>query len=424
MAAAAPSGKRKAAVPFILVCILIDVLGFGLVIPVLPSIVGQFTTNPDAQAHWYGWLVAVYGVMQFLCSPILGALSDRFGRRPVMLIGMTGLGLDFLLQAFSPSLGWLFVARTIGGATAANFSVANAYIADVTAPEDRAREMGKIGAAFGIGFIVGPVLGGLLADFGLRAPFIAAAALSFVNVLYGWFVLPESLPKTMRAPFSWAKANAFAALRGLVALRGVGGLVWISALTVLAQFILHTTWVLFTTFRFGWTPRDNGISLFFVGLSAAIVQGVLLGRILKRWGEGRTALFGMLSATIAYLLYGLATQGWMMYVIVAFNGLSFAINPALQAMVSRNVDAKAQGVSMGALSAVASIMLVAAPLISTPIFAAVSHLPPADWRVGATFYTSAALQAITMLITLVHLKRHPASTSVPIVPASSPASQA
>jgi MFS transporter, DHA1 family, tetracycline resistance protein len=363
-------------------------------------------------------------VMQFLCSPILGALSDRFGRRPVMLIGMTGLGLDFLLQAFSPSLSWLFVARTIGGATAANFSVANAYIADVTAPEDRAREMGKIGAAFGIGFIVGPMLGGLLADFGLRAPFIAAAGLSFVNVLYGFFVLPESLPRTMRAPFTWAKANAFSALRGLVALRGVGGLVWISALTVLAQFILHTTWVLFTTFRFGWTPRDNGISLFFVGLSAAIVQGVLLGRILKRWGEGRTALFGMLSATLAYLLYGLATQGWMMYVIVAFNGLSFAINPALQSMVSRNVDAKSQGVSMGALSAVASIMLVAAPLISTPIFAAVSHLPPTDWRVGATFYTSAALQAITMVITLVHLRRHPASTSVPIAPASPPASQA
>lgn len=409
----ATASRRQAAVPFILICVLLDVLGFGLIIPVLPSLVGEFTGARDAQAYWYGVLTAVYGVMQFACAPLLGALSDRYGRRPVMLFAITGLGLDFLLMALAPSLGWLLIARIVGGATAANFSVASAYIADVTAPDKRSKALGLIGAAFGVGFIIGPVAGGLLAGIDLRLPFYVAAALALLNVTYGFFVLPESLPLDRRAPFVLAKANPFSALKGLVQLRGVGGLVWVYAFTTLAQFILHSTWVLFTTFRFDWTPRENGISLFVVGLVAAIVQGGLLGMLLKRWGEVRTILIGLASALIAFALYGLAQQGWMMYAVIAANALGFAVGPALQGLISNNVDPKAQGITMGSLNAVASIMTVLAPLIGAPLLAAVSHLPPSDWRVGAPYYASAVLQAISLVIAIRHFRSHRIKPSSP-----------
>ena len=406
MAAPDRQGGRRAAVPFILVAVLLDVIGFGLIIPVLPSLVGEFTGNREAQSYWYGILTATYGVMQFVCAPLLGALSDRYGRRPVMLFAIAGLGLDFLLMAVAPSLVWLLVARIIGGATAANFSVANAYVADVSAPEARAKSMGMIGAAFGIGFIIGPVLGGVLGGIDLRLPFYVAASLALLNVLYGFFVLPESLPVERRAPFSLAKANPFSALKGLVELRGVGGLVWVYAFTILAQFILHSTWVLFTTFRFGWGPRENGLSLFVVGLAAALVQGVLLGPMLKRFGDARTTMIGLTSGAITFVLYGLAQQGWMMYAIIAANCMAFAVGPALQGLISKNVDPRAQGITMGSLSAVASLMTVAAPLIGTSLLAQVSHLPPSDWRVGAPFFVSAVLQVASLVLAMRHFRTH------------------
>ncbi len=399
---------RKAAVPFILVTVLLDVLGFGLIIPVLPSLVGEFAGSRDAQAYWYGILVAVYGLMQFGCAPLLGALSDRYGRRPVMLFAIAGLGLDFLLMAVAPSLGWLLVARIIGGGTAANFSVASAYIADVTAPDQRSKAMGLIGAAFGVGFIFGPVMGGLLSGIDLRLPFYVAAALALANVAYGYFILPESLPLDRRAPFVFAKANPFSALKNLVELRGVGGLVWVFAFTMLAQFILHSTWVLFTTFRFGWTPNQNGISLFFVGMTAALVQGLLLGRLLMRFGEQRTVLFGLISAAIAMTLYAFVQQAWMLYAIIVGNALSFAVGPALQGLISKNVDARAQGITMGSLNAVQSVMSVLAPLIGAPLLAAVSHYPQSDWRVGAPFFASATLQLVSIALAVRHFRRHPA----------------
>lgn len=402
---------RPAAVRFILVCVLLDVLGFGLVIPVLPSLVGEFTVARDSQAYWYGVMSAIYGVMQFACAPLLGALSDRFGRRPVMLFAITGLGLDFLLMSLAPSLGWLLAARIIGGATAANFSVASAYIADVTPPETRGKAMGMIGAAFGIGFIFGPVVGGLLGAENVRLPFYVAAALSLLNVAYGFFVLPESLPADRRAAFSLARANPFTALKGLVQLRGVGGLVWVYALTVLAQFILHSTWVLYTTFRFGWTPRENGISLFAVGAVTAVVQGGLLGMLLKRFGERWIVVAGLASGALAFLFYGLAQQGWVMYTVIVANIVGFAVGPALQGMISKNVDERSQGITMGSLNSVSSIMLVIAPLIGAPLLATVSHLPPHDWRVGAPFYASALLQVASLVFAIVHFRRKPVDAS-------------
>ncbi len=405
--APAIGASRKAAVPFILVCVLLDVLGFGLVIPVLPALVGEFALARDAQAYWYGVMSVVYGVMQFACAPLLGALSDRYGRRPVMLFAITGLGLDFLLMALAPSLWWLLAVRVIGGATAANFSVASAYIADVTPPETRGKAMGMIGAAFGIGFIIGPVIGGLLGAHDIRLPFYVAAALSLTNVVYGFFVLPESLPADRRAPFTLARANPFSALRGLVQLRGVGGLVWVYALTVLAQFILHSTWVLYTTFRFGWTPRDNGLSLFAVGAVTALVQGALLGMLLKRFGEHWIVVAGLASGVLAFLFYGLVTQSWMMYAVIVANILGFAAGPALQGLISKNVDERSQGITMGSLNSVSSIMLVIAPLIGAPLLAAVSHLPTDDWRVGAPFFASTLLQAASLAVAIIHFRKRP-----------------
>ena len=388
--------------PFILVVVFIDVLGIGLAMPVLPMLVGDYTASRELQSYWYGALVIVYGLMQFICAPLLGALSDRFGRRPVILASIFGLGLHYLLLALAPSLWFMLFARVLGGITGASFSVANAYASDVTPAEGRAKSFGLIGAAFGLGFICGPMLGGLLGSIDLHLPFYAAAGLALVNGLYGAFVVPESLPPERRAPFAIRRANPFAAFLALSRHREIGHLVVVFALVVLAQLILQTTWVLFTHFRFGWGPRENGFALFCVGLVAAVVQGVLLGRLLRWFGEVRLALLALAVGTVAYLAYGLATRGWMMYAIIVANFVSFAAGPALQGIVSNAVGPREQGVTMGALSSLQSIMFVIAPAIGTSLLAQVSHLPPSDWRVGVTFYVSAVLQLIALFVARRH----------------------
>lgn len=396
---------RQPGVPFVLVVVLIDVMGFGLIIPVLPALVGEFTVGRDALSYWYGILAASYGLMQFFAAPMLGALSDRYGRRPVLLVSIFGLGVDFIVQALAPSIWVLLIARLIGGLTGASFSVANAYIADVTSPEDRSKSFGMLGAVFGIGFIFGPMIGGLLGESDIRLPFFAAAALSLLNWLYGYFILPESLPKALRVPFDWRKANPFAALNGLTEIKSIGPLVAVFALTNLAQFILHTTWVLYTETRFGWSPRDNGIALFTVGVATAIMQAGLLGLLLKRFSESTVALVGLGMGVIGFALYGLATQGWMMYAIILGTLLSGAAGPAMQGIVSKAVDATKQGVTMGALSGLASVMQIAAPLVGTTVFAQVAHLPAGDWRIGATFFVSAGLQLASLVLAWKALRR-------------------
>lgn len=388
--------------PFILVVVFIDVLGIGIALPVIPMLVGLYTPNRELQAYWYGLLVVAYGIMQFFCAPLLGALSDRFGRRPILLWSLLGLGLHFLLLGLAPSLALMLLARIIGGTAGASFSVANAYASDVTPPERRAKSFGMIGAAFGMGFIVGPMVGGLLGSIDLHLPFFAAGALSLINAVYGYLVVPESLPRGRRAPFAFARANPFAALLTLARHREIGSLVAVFALIVLAQLILQTTWVLYTHFRFGWGPRENGFALFCVGLVAAIVQGGLLSTLLRRFGDVRLVLVGLSIGTCAYLLYGLAQHGWMMYAIIIGNFLSFAAGPTLQGMVSNAVDPSEQGVTMGALNSINSIMFVVAPLIGAPLLALVSGMPPSDWRIGATFYVSAGLQVVALLMARRH----------------------
>jgi DHA1 family tetracycline resistance protein-like MFS transporter len=398
----APRAGRRAGLPFIFVVVFIDVLGIGVALPVLPLLVGEFTASRELQSYWYGALVVTYGVMQFFCAPLLGALSDRFGRRPLLLWSLVGLGIHFLLLALAPSLLFMLAARIVGGTAGASFAVANAYASDVSTTEQRARAFGLIGAAFGLGFIFGPMIGGLLGSVDLRLPFYAAAGLSLVNATYGYFIVPESLPRERRAPFKLARANPFAALLALARHREIGNLVIVFALVVLAQLMLQVTWVLYTHFRFGWGPRENGFALFCVGLVATLVQGGLLGALLRRFGPVRIALAGLGVGTIAYLLYGLAQYGWVMYAVIVGNFLSFAAGPALQGIVSNAVDPREQGVTMGALNSINSIMFVVAPAIGTPLLAQVSRLPPSDWRVGATFFVSAILQAIAFWLARRH----------------------
>jgi DHA1 family tetracycline resistance protein-like MFS transporter len=395
----------RPSIPFILVTVLIDMIGVGLILPVLPSLVGEFTSSVEAQAYWYGALTFTFGLTQFLCAPLLGALSDRYGRRVVLLLSIGGLGTMFLLSGLVRSLPALLASRIVGGALASNISVANAYVADITTPENRARSFGMIGAAFGVGFILGPMIGGLVGGIGVRFPFFIAAALALVNFGYGLFVLPESLPRDRRRPIELRKVNPFVALLGLTRLKGVGMLVTVIALVSLAQFIVHGTWVLSNTFRFGWGPPENGASFFVLGATAATVQGGLLGWLLEKLGERRLVLAGLASGTIAYVGYGLATHGWMMYAIIVVNLLAFGVAAALNAVVSKAAPKNEQGLAMGSLSSLNSAVAVLGPLLGIPLFARVSHFPPNDFRVGAPFFMSALLSAIALGLAALHFAR-------------------
>ena len=399
----APS-RRQAAMPFILIAVLIDMVSIGLIIPVLPPLVGTFTGSQADQAFWFGAVTFAFGIANFFGSPILGALSDRFGRRPVLLIGFSGLALSFFVTGLATALWMLIVVRLFSGAMQANAAVANAYVADITPPADRAKRFGLLGAMFGLGFILGPVMGGLLGAINLHLPFFVAGSLALANWCYGFFVLPESLPADRRRPFDWKRANPVASLRGLTQLHGVGPLVAVIALGGLAQFTLHTTWVLYTQFKFGWGPLQNGWSLFAVGVMSALVQGFLLGHLLRRFSAQRLAVMGLVSSTLCYALWGAATEGWMMYAVIGLNVLGFASTAAIQSLISNAADARTQGQTLGAAASINSMMAVLAPLVGAPLLAMVSHLPHGDWRIGAPYYFCAALQAAATFLAIRHFR--------------------
>ncbi|TFW13824.1 MFS transporter [Duganella callida] len=407
---AAPQGAAAAAVPgnlnFVLICVFIDMLGIGLIVPVLPALVGEFTGSRDNQAYWYGIMSAVFGLMQFLFMPMLGAISDRVGRRPVLLYSMAGMSINFLTTAWAPNLACLFIGRVIGGMSSASMSVASAYASDISTPDNRARSFGKVGAAFGLGFICGPMLGGLLGGVDLHLPFYVAGALSAANFVYGYFVVPESLPASRRAPFNYARINPLTALVRLAQRQDIRGLIVTFTLATLAQMMLQTTWVLYTTFRFNWTPGQNGAALFCVGVSAAVVQAGLLGLLIKRFGEVRLAQLGLVSGAATYLLYGLATQGWMMYALILCNVLSFTVNPALQGIISRQTPPEEQGELMGSLQSIGSIGVIVMPLLGSFILGKVSHLAAGDWRVGGTFFVSAAMEVLAIVVANRYFSRH------------------
>ena len=390
--------------PFIMLTVLIDMVSIGLIIPVLPPLVGTFTSSQSEQAFWYGAVTIAFGIANFFGAPILGRLSDRYGRRPVLLIGFSGLALSFFVTGLATALWMLLAVRLFSGAMQANVAVANAYVADITPPEKRAQAFGKLGAMLGMGFILGPVLGGLLGGISLHLPFFVAGTLAIVNWLYGYFVLPESLPLERRQPFVLREANPVNSLRGLRELKGVGSLVIVVALSGLAQFMTHTSWVLYTTFKFGWGPTQNGWSLFAIGLMSVLVQGLLLGRLLERFSAERLAIMGLVSSSLCYVLWGAATEGWMLYPVIFANVLGFAVQAAVQSLISNAADPTTQGRTAGAVASLNSMMAVLAPVIGAPLLATVSHLPHGDWRIGAPFYFCALLQAGSTLLAIRHFR--------------------
>jgi DHA1 family tetracycline resistance protein-like MFS transporter len=400
------AAPRPANLNFVLVCVFIDMLGIGLIVPVLPLLVGQFVADREQQALWFGVMGMSFGLMQFIFMPMLGAASDRLGRRPVLLYSMAGMCLNFLVTAWAPNLACLFIGRIVGGASSASMSVASAYASDVSTHDTRAKSFGKIGAAFGLGFICGPALGGLLGKVDLHLPFYVAAALSAANFVYGYFAVPESLAVRERAPFSLASINPFGALGRLLRRLDIRGLVIVYALMTFAQMMLQSTWVLYTTFRFNWGPGDNGLALFCVGVSAAVVQAGLLPLLMRRFGEVRLSLVGLASGCITYLLYGLATEGWMMYVFILCNLLSFAAGPALQGIVSKSSAASEQGELMGSLQSISSVGIILMPLLGSAILGAASHLPAHDWRIGGTFFVCSAMQAMAIAVAWRYFSAH------------------
>ena len=397
-------GSGRAAMPFILVAVLFDMVSIGIIVPVLPELVGSLSHSPSEQAFWVGVVSFAFAIASFIGAPVLGALSDRYGRRPVLLLGFCGLGLNFFATALATELWMLIAVRLLGGAMQANAAVANAYVADITAPEDRARRFGMLGAMFGLGFILGPATGGALGAIDIHLPFFVAGVLSMLNLAYGWFVLPESLPADKRRPFSWTAVNPLASIRALIGLEGVGKLVVVLACTALAQGVLYNSWVLYTTFKFGWGSQENGASLAAVGVMSVLVQGFLLGRLLKWMPAHRLAVIGLVSSTAAYLLWGLATEGWMMVAVVAANLLGFTVTASLQSVVSSAADATRQGQTLGTASALNSLMAVLAPVLVAPLLMLAADMPRGHPGQGLPLYFGAVLQGIGLVVAWWHFR--------------------
>lgn len=409
---------RQAAMPFIMVTVLLDMMSIGIIAPVLPKLIGTFMDSGAGTSIGYGAAQAAFAIAQFFSAPVLGALSDKYGRRPVLLLGLLGMGVNFFVTALATQFWMLLAVRVMGGAVCANIAVANAYVADITQPKDRAKNYGMLGAMFGLGFILGPVMGGVLGDHNVHWPFFLSGTLCLLNCLYGYFVLPESLPQDKRREFQITRVNPFSALARLRELKGVETLMWVMGLSILAQFCLHTSWFLYNEFKFGWTPKDNGMSLFAVGMMAVLVQGGLLRQIQKVIPTHKLVRIGLVSSTIAFVAWGAVPEGWMMYVVIAANVFGYMVQPGLQSLVANAVDPTRQGESMGAVSSINSVAAVLGPLMGTPLLAAVSHYPHGDWRVGAPFYLCGAIQAVAAIIGLryfskaEHAHESPATRSV------------
>lgn len=407
--------NRRAGMIFILVTLFIDLLGLGIIVPVLPELIKEFAAGDDSQAGLhYGVVIALYALMQFLCAPVLGALSDRYGRRPIILGSLFGFGVDYLVQGFTPSIGWLFAGRAVAGVLGASVTTANAYIADVSTPDTRARNYGFVGVAFGLGFIFGPALGGLLGGIALRLPFFVAAGLALVNWLYGFFVLPESLPPARRSPVSRGRMNPFGNLKRLRAHPLVAGLAVVYVCLSLAQRGLENVWVLHAGYRYGWDAQANGLTLALVGVTAALVQGLLVRPAGAFFGERRAILFGVSISTMAFIGYGLASAGWVVLVVIVVGSLGGVAYPTIQGLVAGAVPASAQGQVQGALTSLVSLTAIFAPLIFTAgLF---SHFTGehAPLRLpGAPFLFGAALCAAALLLLARLFRRIPDSPAAP-----------
>lgn len=396
----------KHALTFIFITLLIDVIGLGIIIPVIPGLIEHLTGAGLSIASKYsGWLTFAYAAMQFLCSPVLGGLSDRFGRRPVLLASLIGFSIDYTFMGFAPTIGWLFVGRLISGITGASFTTAGAYIADVSPPEKRAQNFGMIGAAFGLGFIIGPVIGGLLGQYGPRVPFFAAAGLAMINALYGYFILPESLPAVNRRKFEWKRANPAGSLLRLKKYPLIGSLVASLICIYVAGHATQSTWTFYTMEKFSWNEKMVGYSLGFVGLMIALVQGGLIRVLIPKLGQKRSVYIGLLLYAVGFICFAFATQGWMMFAFMIPFALGGLAGPALQGIISSQVPSNEQGELQGALTSLMSATSIIGPLLMTYLFNfftspyAPVHFPGAPFLMGALLTIASLLFAMRSLAT-------------------------
>lgn len=393
------AGPRRAAFAFIFVTVLLDMLALGLIMPVLPKLIERFAGNVTADAaRIFGLFSTAWAAMQFVFSPLLGALSDRFGRRPVVLLSNFGLALDYILMALAPSLTWLFIGRLLSGATAASISTSFAYLADITPPERRAAAFGKVGAAFGVGFIMGPAAGGLLGQIDLQLPFWVAAALGFANTLYGLFVLPESLPRERRTAFNWRRANPVGALSLLISRPGLAGLALVNFIALLAHIALPSVYVLYAAYRYGWSELAIGVSLAFVGLASVLTRWFVVGPVVARLGERRAILLGFASGIVGFLIIALVPNGLIAMVCIVPLSLWSIADPALQSLMTRLVGADEQGRLQGATASAQSVAQLIGPLAFTLTFA---HFigASATWQIpGAPYLLAAAFLALALVI--------------------------
>lgn len=397
---------RPAALIFIFITVLLDVIGLGIIIPVLPSLIMELTGEGLSAASRYGgWLMFSYASVQFLAAPIIGALSDQFGRRPVLLASLLGFGLDYILQGLAPTIGWLFIGRIVAGITGASFTTASAYIADVSAPEKRAQNFGLIGAAFGMGFIIGPVIGGVLGQFGPRVPFFAAAGLTLLNCLYGYFVIPESLSPENRRPFNWRRANPLGTLLQLRQYPVIVSLVGVLVFIYIAGHATQSTWAYYTMEKFSWNEAAVGYSLGFVGLIVAIVQGGLTRVVIPRIGQIWSVYVGLFLYILGFLGFAFAGAGWVMYAVMIPYGLGGIAGPALQGIMSNQVPNNAQGELQGALTGLVSLTSIIGPPLMTNLFAQFTRQDTGLYFPGMPFFVGGILTFFALLWAIRSLQR-------------------
>lgn len=401
------STKKPAAIGFIFVTLLIDVIGFGIIIPILPDLIKQMTGGTMSDASKYGgWLMFAFASMQFIFSPVLGSLSDRYGRRPVLLLSLFGFSIDYLILAFAPDITWLFVGRILAGIMGASFTTAAAYIADISPPEKRAQNFGMIGVAFGVGFILGPVIGGVLGKFGTRLPFYAAAGLTMLNWLYGFFILPESLPKESRRAFDWKRANPVGALLNLKRYPVLLSLTAAIVLLYVAAHAVQSNWSFYTIEKFKWNQDMVGYSLGVVGVLVAVVQGGLIRFINPMLGLKRSVYYGLLLQVIGFLLFAFASQSWMMFVFLIPYCLGGIGGPALQGIISRQVPGNEQGELQGTMTSLMSATSIFGPIMMTSIFAYYTAKDAPVYFPGAPFIVGGILTLIAMFWAMAALKKH------------------
>ena len=410
--------NRTPALSFIFVTLLLDVIGFGIIIPVMPDLIVELsgrTGSTDELLSYAskigGLMIAAYAFVQFLCAPIVGALSDRYGRRPVLLGSLFGFGVDYLFLALAPSLWWLFLGRVIAGVMGASFTTAGAYIAEISTPEKRAQNFGMIGAAFGLGFIIGPLMGGLLADFGTRTPFFVCAGITLLNWLFGFFILPESLKEENKRKFEWKRANPIGTLKSLTRYPVISGLILALAFIYVSSHAVQTNWAYFVKAKFGWDAAHIGWSLAVVGVAFAVIQGGLIRVIIPKLGQERSVYLGIALYALGFLLYGIATEGWMIYPIIIIYCLGSIAGPALQGIMSSAIPANEQGELQGGFTSLMSLAAIFGPLMMNGTFAWFTGENAPVYFPGAAMILGAVLTLISSLLARNTLKKHIVKTS-------------